>query len=120
MISETLGEYTSIEVAAALFRMATDRGTSDTIEESQSSGGDAGFVRYFVTLGRKDGIGVKELIQTIFEKTGIAGRSIGDIALLEKFSFVNIPQDQSSRFMEAMKGAKYNGRRINVEIATKK
>lgn len=126
MITETLGDYTSIEVAAALMKMMDDKKTtSSNIDERVSAGGggdrsDPDFVRFFITIGKKDRIGIKDLLGFIKEKTNISGKDIGDIAFLEKFSFVNIPSALASRFTDNMVNAKFQGKRIHVEVANKR
>ncbi len=73
-----------------------------------------------MTIGKKDGIGIKELISFIYETSGIQGRDIGDITFLEKFSFVNIPSVSAADFLESVGKSKFKGRKIHVEVANKR
>ncbi len=121
MISDMLGEYTSIEVAAALMKMMTEKKPGEEIEKNELSDFDGeDFVRFFLTIGKRDNIGIKELLSFINETTGISGRNIGDIAFLEKFSFVNVPSTSAEDFLESMRDAKFKGRKIHVEVANKR
>ena len=87
--------------------------------EFQGQGGEEGgdHVRYFVTIGKRDGITVKELVTFIHETTGIPGNRIGDITFLEKFSFVNVPSGFADKFADSLAGSRLKGRRVNVERA---
>ena len=124
--AEALGierKETSLEVAAALMKMMVgeDEAASDDIArpEFQGQGGEEGgdHVRYFVTIGKRDGITVKELVTFIHETTGIPGNRIGDITFLEKFSFVNVPSGFADKFADSLAGSRLKGRRVNVERA---
>lgn len=122
MISESLSGFSSLEVAAALMKMmmgADEEEDSLSRPETREVSSD-GYVRYFVTIGKKDGIGVADLLKFIHATTGLNGRVIGDIAFLEKFSFVNVPTSAATTFMDAMSAARFNNRRIHVEVANQR
>ncbi len=118
IISEDLYEFSSVEVAAALMSMMLEKKGGDGDSLAGTSSDDT--VRFFITLGRKDDIGIKDLIDWIRERSGLRGQDLMDIALMEKFSFVSVPSSNSSHFLESVNGASFKGRKIHVELATKR
>ncbi|HDK17421.1 MAG TPA: ATP-dependent helicase, partial [Nitrospirae bacterium] len=50
-----------------------------------------GKTRLFVTQGKKDGLTPKKLVSFIKDKCGMPNSRIGDIQVLDKFSFVTLP-----------------------------
>ena len=51
-------------------------------------------VRLFINLGRKDNIQVSDLVKFIASTSGIKGKEIGRVDMLDKFSFFEIPKNQ--------------------------
>ncbi len=119
MISEELGDYSTVEVAAVLMKMMFEKKVPDE-DKLGNPQNDDDIVRFFVTLGRRDEIGIKDIIIWINQLTGIKGQDMSDIALMEKFCFVSIPASYSSRFLESVNGAQYKGRKVHAEIANKR
>jgi len=88
---------------AALGLMAGDVTVEDIIEESERPGNRRGapsdrrgaasdkFVRLRLPVGRKDGIGVGDLLKSISLKSRISGRDIGKINLYQEHSMVEVP-----------------------------
>ena len=61
----------------------------------------------------------KILFGSIAANTGISGKDIGKINLLEKYSFVEIPKEYIKDVIMGMKNKQIKGRDINMEIAKK-
>lgn len=119
IITEDLYEFSSVEVAAALMSMMLEKRNEGGDSLGGASGSDE-LVRFFITLGRRDEMSIKDLVDWIREKTGIRGQDLMDIAMMEKFCFVSVPGSLSSKIMESVNGASYKGRKIHVELAAKK
>lgn len=77
-------------------------------------------VRLFITLGKKDKVGPKDLLGAIAGETGIPGNAIGHIDIYDKFSFVEIPEDLAQQVMKKMKKAQIRGKKFNIDIAVPK
>jgi ATP-dependent RNA helicase DeaD len=115
-------DYTSLEMAAALLKMAmtsddTDNGSED---DFGNTGASPGMVRFFVNAGRKDRIKAKDIVRAISDKTGLSSSVIGKVDVFDKFSFLEIPDISARDVFRAMQGAKIKGRTINIEPANKK
>jgi ATP-dependent RNA helicase DeaD len=80
-------------------------------------GGDVGFTRFFVNVGRMDDIKPNTLMGLINEFTGISDIEIGKIEILKSFSFFEVDEDFASTVLKAFDGKEYRGRKISVEVA---
>jgi ATP-dependent RNA helicase DeaD len=78
---------------------------------------DAGAVKLFVNRGKRSGIGEQELRWALTEGAVIPEEEIGDIRVLERFSFVELPSEQAKRALERLDGTKLEGKQIRVEYA---
>ena len=47
--------------------------------------------RIFVAAGRADGLRPQDLVGAIANETGLPGRAVGAIDILDRFSFVEVP-----------------------------
>jgi ATP-dependent RNA helicase DeaD len=76
-----------------------------------------GSVKLFVNRGKRSGIGEDELRWALTEGAVIPAEEIGDIRVLERFSFVELPGEQAERALERLDGTKLEGKQIRVEYA---
>ena len=80
------------------------------------AGGEAGFTRLFINLGKIDGIYPNTLIDLINNNVG--GRiRIGKIDLMKTFSFFDIENSGVKHVLRELSGCEYRGRRIALEVA---
>lgn len=107
------------EVASALFSIVTTNSINKTSEnktvETTYSEGEP--VRLFFSLGKKDKIMVKDIIGSMSANSAIAGSDIGKVNILDKFSFVEVPNQYVDEVMTGMKGKQIKGKNVNIEIA---
>jgi ATP-dependent RNA helicase DeaD len=57
----------------------------------------------FVALGRKDRITPKKLVELIIRRVPLKSKQIGDIQILDKFSFVTVPFDMAEKIVAGFK-----------------
>jgi len=108
-----------IEVAAALLKFQLEGfGTVPTGEPSlDETGAPSGMARLFITVGREQKIRPGDIIKLITEKTGINYRAIGNIKILEKFTFVEVPRDSAERVIDALQKSIIGGRKVTAAPA---
>lgn len=122
---------TSLEVAAAFLKIAMDKmvmGASTEVSDEELIKSnhydvnkiDGDMVRLFINLGRKDNIQVSDLVKFIASTSGIKGREIGKVDMLDKFSFFEVPKKYLEDVMTSLIGESLKGRRVNIEVANKK
>lgn len=75
--------------------------------------------RFFVTIGEMDNANEKEIQNFVVSKANISKDDIAEIKILEKFSFIEVKKEFEQNIL-SLKDMKYNGRKINVEIAGEK
>jgi ATP-dependent RNA helicase DeaD len=74
-------------------------------------------VKLFVNRGKRSGIGEQQLRWALTEGAVIPEDEIGDIRVLERFSFVELPGEQAELALERLDGTKLEGKQIRVEYA---
>ncbi len=84
--------------------------------EKQPEAGD-GHVKLFVNRGKRSGISEENLRWALTEGAVVPEAEIGAIRILERFSFVELPDDQAKLALERLDGTKLEGRQIRVEYA---
>jgi len=78
---------------------------------------DPGMVRLFVSVGRKDRVQPRDIVGAIAGEAGIPGRVIGSIDIFDAYSFVDVPERDARRVVEAMSGNTIKGKPVNIEVA---
>jgi ATP-dependent RNA helicase DeaD len=105
------------EVAAAALFIAFGNREAGELEQFRPEQKEKGMTRLFMTLGRKDKIQTAEILKAIASETGISGRQIGKIDIMETFTFFEVPSDIVEKVLTAMNKAVIRGRKVAVEKA---
>jgi ATP-dependent RNA helicase DeaD len=77
-----------------------------------------GTVRLFMTIGKKDKIQVADIIKSIASEANIPHGKIGKIDVLDKFTFVEVPEELADRVVRSLDDVMVKGRRVRVQKAT--
>lgn len=77
-------------------------------------------VRLFFSVGKRDGLTPKVLINYIKDRTRVNASTIGQIDLMENFSFVSVDESISKQILDKCPGGKINKKKVNVEVANKR
>lgn len=77
-------------------------------------------VRLFFSVGKRDGLTPKVLINYIKDMTRISASAIGQIDLMENFSFVTVDETVAAKIINKCPGGKINKKKVNVEVANKR
>lgn len=122
---ELMKDFDPVDITSAAIKYAhIQRGVELTDIENPcdfgNTGAKRGMVRLFFTIGRQQNMRPKELVEKISEETGIPHKSIGDINIYDKFSFVEVPEDMGLRVLNIMDRSFISGRRISVQLARAK
>ena len=80
---------------------------------------EAGYVRYFIPLGKKDKLYPRELLG-LLNKCSKRPIEVGRIDLMGNFAFFEVPEEQAAMLEDAVDGIIVNGRRIFIERANAK
>jgi ATP-dependent RNA helicase DeaD len=74
-------------------------------------------VKLFLNRGRRSGIDADDVRWALAEGAVIPAEAIGDIRVLERFSFVELDAEHAERALERLDGTKLSGRQIRLEYA---
>jgi ATP-dependent RNA helicase DeaD len=68
----------------------------------ETGGGREGGERLFIALGKLDNLTPRTLVDLIHEKSGVPGRFINEVKVMEKFSFVSVSDRDADRVINAL------------------
>jgi ATP-dependent RNA helicase DeaD len=104
------------EMAAAALSLAFGNREVAELEQSRPQK-EKGMTRLFMTLGRKDKVQTAEILKAIAGETGISGRQIGKIDIMDNFTFFEVPSDIAEKVLTVMNKTVIRGRKVKVEKA---
>jgi len=122
-VAELAEDFDALEVAAAALHMLwNERHQSEHQETEEESFADyeqpeTGMVRIFVGMGRQDGLRPGDLVGAITNESGLDGRQIGVIDVLDRAAFVEVPAAEGRRVVEALSNTKLRNRKVKVQLA---
>lgn len=96
-----------------------ERGESGKRGE-KGSRNEEGKTRFFVSLGKRDGLNPGGLLRVICDETGLKSSNIGKIDVLPSFSFFEADDEYADNILNNVNGANYEGNTLSVEITKKK
>ena len=121
-------DYTSIDIAAALLKDHLSDVNADDIDAlddinlggTELYGGEGEkMIRLFINAGKKSKIRAKDIVGAIANEAGIPGKTLGEIAIFDEYTFVDVPNEFVRDILHGMKHAKIKGKRVHIEIAKK-
>jgi ATP-dependent RNA helicase DeaD len=126
LVEAAVERWGAAQVAAALAfllrqkgKLPASDGSSRSGASAEASGASAGvptaFVRLFLSVGSRDGIGPGELLGAITGETGIKGERIGRIDVRDTFSRVEVDEPVAAEIIRAMNGITIKGRSVRAD-----
>ena len=115
-------EYTSMDMAAALLKMLI----GDTLEREDEvenfhfdiDKDDSRMVRLFINIGKKDKIKPSNILGAIAGESGMPGKLVGAIDMMDNYTFVDVPAIHAEKVLKAMNdNVQIKGHRVNMEKA---
>jgi ATP-dependent RNA helicase DeaD len=70
-----------------------------------------------VSGGRAAGLEPSDIVHAITAATGLDGEAVRNVRLLERFAFVEVPEREAQRVIEAVSGTKVRGLELRLEPA---
>jgi ATP-dependent RNA helicase DeaD len=114
-------DITSLDIAAALLKMTMkeDKRSEQSLDASREKGASRpGYTRLFISMGKKDRLHPRDVVDLIGESTNLPGNKVGDIALYDKFSFVEVPNEFAEEVVGQLGRASIQGQPVTFSIAT--
>lgn len=121
---ELIQKFVSVEFNKFL-KYYTNSGDLNETERSRAddrgkSRDDENMSRFFINLGRKDELNPARLIGLINDQKIANNIEVGQIEILDTFSFFELDKNFTNETIDAFQNASFNGRNVNVEITEKK
>lgn len=136
-------QYGAEEVAASLIKIIFDKEVGfdyndDTPEPTESDSkdnrdshsgenrnfinsgrgrGNSNSVRLFLTAGRMDNINTGDILRFICDNSNVANDEVGQIDVLDKFTFVDVPAASADDVVSGCDGKKLKRRMVKINIA---
>ena len=76
----------------------------------------AGGTRFFINLGKMDGLDKSKMLEVIDEFTGLEKKDIGQIDLKGAYSFFEVEKHLVDKVVKGFNGVELQGRQVRVEI----
>ncbi len=109
------------------FDKSEERDLNEVIPERRKSGRGAGRAvkledtdRFHVNLGRKQGVRPGDILGAVAGECDIPGNDIGEIEILDNFSFFTAAKDHKNRILDRMNRSQIKGMDVVVEISREK
>lgn len=122
-----IGEESKDQLIKGLTNLLINAGEKNSeIEEvkeeiiSRKTRYNHGDVRFFISLGRRDGIKVYNLTDMLVAKTGLTNADINAVELHEDYSFFEVPLASADEVCALNGVLKHKGRTLYVEVAKEK
>lgn len=81
---------------------------------------EEGKTRFFVSLGKRDGLNPGGLLRLVCDETGLKSANIGRIDVMPSFSFFEADDNFAQNILAKVNGSDYEGHRVSIEITKKK
>jgi ATP-dependent RNA helicase DeaD len=115
---ELIKRFASLEFNRFLdyYRNAPDLNSEkgSTASERYSTG-----TRFFINLGKMDGLDVPALLELLDEYSGVGKRYVGKIDLKGAYSFFEIEKEKADDILKGFSGVEFDGRQVRVEVTGK-
>ena len=106
--------------AAYLLKHYAGGGTSSKPSKPQKQTDKSGdFTTVFVGVGKNRKVFPRDLIQLFTNVDGVTSNDIGQIKILDKYSFIELSKDKEQAASDELSGKEYRGRKLNVNYARK-
>ncbi|MEI8281634.1 MAG: DEAD/DEAH box helicase [Armatimonadota bacterium] len=122
-VTDLAEDFDALEVAAAALQMLWKERHQSEHKEDENEGfadfeqPETGMVRIFVGMGRQDGLRPGDLVGAISNESGLDGRQIGVIDILDRSAFVEVPASEGQRVIDALSNSKIRNQRVKIQLA---
>lgn len=71
--------------------------------------------RLFISIGKNKKVRPGDFVGAIAGETGLNGEIVGSIDILDKYSFVEVPNEHANKVIESLNNSNIKGHKVNVE-----
>jgi ATP-dependent RNA helicase DeaD len=81
---------------------------------------EEGKTRFFVSLGRRDGLNPGALLRIVCDATGLKSAAVGRIDLMTSYSFFEADQEHTEKILKNVNGTDFEGHQVSIEVTAQK
>ena len=81
---------------------------------------EEGKTRFFVNIGKRDGLNPGALLRVVCDATGLKSDKIGRIDLMASFSFFEADEEYTERILRNVNGQNFEGHEVSIEVSSAK
>ncbi len=78
-------------------------------------GEDERFVKLVLGGGRQAGLQVADIVGAVTSSAGLDGEAVRDVLVLDRFSFLSVPETEADKVIGALRGREVRGRALSLE-----
>ena len=97
-----------------------NRGDGERRSDRHRRRGKGSYSRFFINIGKKDGVDPRNIIGMINDNTKDRDISIGTIDIKDSFSFFEVEEEYATKVLKSFRNAKFKGRGVRVDVAEEK
>jgi ATP-dependent RNA helicase DeaD len=75
------------------------------------------YVKLVLGGGRASGLKVADIVSAVTSSTGLDGEAVRDVLVLDRFSFLSVPEKEADRVIEEVAGTRVDGQSLSLERA---
>ncbi|HEV2998419.1 MAG TPA: DEAD/DEAH box helicase [Solirubrobacteraceae bacterium] len=73
------------------------------------------YAKLMLSGGREGGMSVAEIVATVTSATGLDGEAVRDVLVLERFSFLSVPEAEADRVLAKLQSPSVRGGKLRLE-----
>ena len=81
---------------------------------------EEGKTRFFVSIGRRDGLNPGALLRIVCDATGLNSQAVGRIDLMTSYSFFEADQEHTEKILKNVNGTDFEGHQVSIEVTASK
>ena len=94
-----------------------DKRNGRSFSDRHGRRGKSGNTRFFINIGKKDGVIPVNIIGMINDNTKDRDINIGTIDIKDSFSFFEVGEKYTAKILTSFQDSKFKGRRVRVDVA---
>jgi len=93
-----------------------DRERPERNTDRKSRAREEGKTRFFVNLGRRDGLNPGAMVRIICDATGLNSKALGRIDIMTSFSFIEADDEHTQKILKHVDGYEFEGHKVSIEV----
>ncbi|PMP86295.1 MAG: RNA helicase, partial [Thermodesulfobium narugense] len=121
IVEEMTEEFEPERIAAAAIRLYQEGEPEEKLEVDKErfkkTGAKEGMTRLFINIGKEKNISKEDIVNYICEEGDMKKKDIKNIRILDKFTFLEVPEEVSERIIAVLHKSVIKGHKIHAEPA---